>query len=108
MGRREIRNKNSISTKIFGQKPNTLVMPQTQYSPDLASCDFFLLPKLKRPMIGGRYAMIEDIKTPSKEKLNKITKNDVLKCFEDWKKHWHKCIISSGDYFEGDKIDIHE
>ena len=44
----------------------------------------------------------------SKEELNKITKNDFLKCFEDWKKPWHNCIISGGDYFEGDKIDIHE
>ncbi|UYV61312.1 hypothetical protein LAZ67_1004317 [Cordylochernes scorpioides] len=25
-------------------------------------------------------------------------------CFEDWKNRWHKCIISHGDYFEGDKI----
>ncbi|KAG5307215.1 SETMR methyltransferase, partial [Acromyrmex insinuator] len=60
------------------------------------------------PMKGRRYATIEEIKTVSKEELNKITKNDFLKCFEDWKKHWHKCIISDGDYFEGDKIDIHE
>ncbi|UYV63315.1 hypothetical protein LAZ67_2003729 [Cordylochernes scorpioides] len=29
---------------------------------------------------------------------------DFLKCFEDWKNRWHKCIISHGDYFEGDKI----
>ena len=40
--------------------------------------------------------------------IYKITKNDFLKCFEDWKKPWYKCIISGGDYFEGDKIDIHE
>ncbi|KYN36545.1 hypothetical protein ALC56_09090 [Trachymyrmex septentrionalis] len=50
----------------------------------------------------------KDIKTASKEELNKITKNNFLKCFEDWKKRWHKCIISDGDYFEGDKIDIYE
>ena len=25
-------------------------MPQQPYSPDLAPCDFFLFPKLKRPM----------------------------------------------------------
>ncbi|KAG5341362.1 GVQW3 protein, partial [Acromyrmex heyeri] len=75
--------------------------------PDLAPCDFFLFSKLKRPMKGRRYATIEEIKTASKE-LNKITKNDFLKCFEDWKKRWHKCIISDGDYFEGDKIHIHE
>ena len=26
------------------------------------------------------------------------------KCFEDWKKRWHKYIISDGGYFEADKI----
>ncbi|KAG5331324.1 SETMR methyltransferase, partial [Acromyrmex charruanus] len=92
----------------FLAKNNTLMMPQPPYSPDLIPCDFFLFPKLKRPMKGRRYATIEEIKTASKEELNKITKNDFLKCFEDWKKRWHKCIISDGDYFEGDKIHIHE
>ncbi|KAG5308114.1 SETMR methyltransferase, partial [Acromyrmex insinuator] len=89
-------------------KNNTLMMSQPPYSPDLAPCDFFLFPKLKRPMKGRRYAMIEEIKTASKEELKITRKNDFLKCFEDWKKRWHKCIISDGDYFEGDKIDIHE
>ena len=84
------------------------MMPQPPYSPDLAPCDFFLFPKLKRPMKGRSYATIEEIKAASKEELNKIIKNDVFKCFEDWKKRWHKRIISDGDYFEGDKIDIHE
>ena len=83
-------------------------MPQPPYPPDLAPCDFFLFPKLKRPMKGRSYATIEEIKAASKKELNKITKNDFLKCFEDWKKRRHKCIISDGDYFEGDKIDIHE
>ncbi|UYV80849.1 hypothetical protein LAZ67_19001982 [Cordylochernes scorpioides] len=71
----------------------------------LAPCDIFLFPKLKRPMKGRRYATLDEIKTASKEKLKKILKNDFLKCFEDWKTRWHKCIISHGDYFEGDKID---
>ncbi|UYV72599.1 HELQ, partial [Cordylochernes scorpioides] len=44
--------------------------------------------------------------TASKEELKKILKNDFLKCFEDWKNRWHKCIISHGDYFEGDKIEL--
>ncbi|UYV63887.1 hypothetical protein LAZ67_2005888 [Cordylochernes scorpioides] len=83
---------------------NTLMMPQPPYSPDLAPCDFFLFPKLKRPMKGRRYATLDEIKTASKEELKKIFKNDFLKCFEDWKNRWHKCIISHGDYFEGDKI----
>ncbi|KAG5326444.1 MOS1T transposase, partial [Acromyrmex heyeri] len=98
----------SLLVREFLSKNNTLMMPQPPYSPDLAPCDFFLFPKLKRPMKGRRYATIEEIKTASKEELNKITKNDFLKCFEDWKKRWHKYIISDGDYFEGDKIHIHE
>ena len=51
-------------------------MPQPPYFPDLASCEFFLFPKLKRSLKGRRYATIEEIKTASKEELNKITKND--------------------------------
>ncbi|UYV69956.1 hypothetical protein LAZ67_7001321 [Cordylochernes scorpioides] len=82
------------------------MMQQPPYSPDLVPCDFFLFPKLKRPMKGRRYATLDEIKTASKEELKKILKNDFLKCFEDWKNRWHKCIISHGDYFEGDKIGL--
>ena len=35
----------------FLTKINTVIMPQPPYSPDLAPCDFFLFPRLKRPMI---------------------------------------------------------
>ncbi|UYV76007.1 hypothetical protein LAZ67_13002113 [Cordylochernes scorpioides] len=98
----------SLLARNFLAKNNTLMMPQPPYSPDMAPCDFFLFPKLKRPMKGRRYAMLDEIKTASKEELKKIFKNDFLKCFEDWKNCWHKCIISHGDYFEGNKIGIHE
>ncbi|UYV63278.1 hypothetical protein LAZ67_2003639 [Cordylochernes scorpioides] len=95
----------SLLVRDFLAKNNTLMMPQPLYSSDLAPCDFFLFPKLKRPMKGRRYATLDKIKTASKEELKKILKNDFLKCFEDWKNRWHKCIISHGDYFEGDKIE---
>ncbi|UYV81684.1 hypothetical protein LAZ67_20001963 [Cordylochernes scorpioides] len=36
-------------------------MPQPPYSPDLAPCDFFLFPKLKRPIKGRRYATLDEI-----------------------------------------------
>ncbi|UYV61802.1 hypothetical protein LAZ67_1006667 [Cordylochernes scorpioides] len=52
------------------------MMPQPPYSPNLAPCDFFLFPKLKRPMKGRRYATLDEIKTASKEELKKIFKND--------------------------------
>ena len=34
------------------------------------------------------------------------TNKTFQKYFEDWKKCWHKCIISEVGYFEGDKIVI--
>ncbi|UYV64377.1 SARM1 [Cordylochernes scorpioides] len=79
----------SLLVRDFLAKNNTLMMPQPPYSPDLAPCDFFLFPKLKRPMKGRRYATLDEIKTASKEELKKIFKNDFLKCFEDWKNRWH-------------------
>ncbi|UYV80564.1 hypothetical protein LAZ67_19000694 [Cordylochernes scorpioides] len=87
----------SLLVRDFLAKNNTLMMPQPPYSPDLAPFDFFLFPKLKRPMKGRRFATLDEIKTASKEELKKISKNDFLKCFEDCKNRWHKCIIPNGD-----------
>ncbi|UYV80992.1 hypothetical protein LAZ67_19002427 [Cordylochernes scorpioides] len=42
----------SLLVRDLLAKNNTLMMPQPPYSPDLAPCDFFLFPKLKRPMKG--------------------------------------------------------
>ena len=98
----------SLLIRDFLDKNNIVIVSQPPYSPDLASCDFFLFQKLKKPMKGRRFATIEEIKTASLEELKAIQKSAFQKWFEDWKKRWHKSIISKGDYFEGDKIDIDE
>ena len=74
----------------------------------MVPCDFFLFPKLKKTMKGRRFGNIEEIKTESLKELNAIPKIAFQKCFEDCKKRWHKCIISKGEYFDGDNIDINE
>ena len=74
----------------------------------MAPCDFFLLPKIKRTLKGRRFTAIDDIKSASPKELKAISKIEFKKCFEDWKKRWYKCIISNGDYFEGDNINIDE
>ena len=97
-----------LLVRNFLAKNNTVLLSQPPYSPDLALCDFFLFPILKRPMKGRRFATIEEIKTESLRELKDIPKSAYQKCFEDWKKRWPKYIISEGDYFEGDNIEIHE
>ena len=86
----------------------SLTMPQPPYSPDMAPSDFFLFPKIKRTLKGRRFTAIDDIKSGSLKDLKAIPKIEFEKCFEDWKKRWHKCIISNGDYFEGDNINVDE
>ena len=67
---------------------------------------FLRLPKLKTPLKGKLFATIEEIKEKSKQKVLAITKSAFQKCCEDWKKRWHRCILSERGHFEGDKIVI--
>ena len=85
----------------FLAKNKTVIMPHPPYWPDLAPLDFFLFPKLTAAMKGMLFATIEKIKEKSKRELLAIPKIAFQKGFEDWKKCWHKCIISEGSYFEG-------
>ena len=98
----------SLLIRSFLAKNGTIVLQQPPYSPDLAPCDFFLFPKMKRTLKGQRFDTIDIIKQKSWQELKAIPKEAFVKCFEEWKKRWHKCIISEGDYFEGDHINIDE
>jgi len=35
--------------------------------------------------------------------IEEVKKRDYLACFENWKKRWHKCIISRGDEIDLDE-----
>ena len=74
----------SLLVSEFLIKNKTVIMPQPPYSLDLIPAGFFLFPKLKTPMKGKRFAMIEEIKEKSKQKRLAITKSVFHKCFEAW------------------------
>ena len=61
----------------------SLTMPQPPYSPDMAPCDFFLFPKIKRTLKGCRFTAIDDIKSALLKELKAILKIEFEKCFED-------------------------
>ena len=54
----------------------------------------FPLPKTEEER--KRFAMFEEIKEKSKQKLLAIPKSAFQKCFKDWKKRCHKCVTSEG------------
>ena len=98
----------SLLVREFLAKNNTVTMPQPPYSLDMVPCDFFLFSKIKRTLKGRRFTAIDDIKSASLKELKAMPKIEFEKFFEDWKKCWHKCIISNGDYIKGDNINVDE
>lgn len=86
----------------FLAKNNSVTMPQPPYSPDMAPCEFFLFPKIKRTLKGRCFTAIDDIKNSLLKELKAISKIEFEKSFGEWKKLWYKCNISNGDYLGGD------
>jgi hypothetical protein len=72
------------------------------YSPDLAPCDFALLPELKMKMKVQHFETVFDIQRESQAVLDSIKENYFHGAYEAWKKQWDHCIRSQGDYFQGD------
>jgi len=90
-----------VCDPVFGLSGVT-VIPHPPYSPDLASCDFFLFPTAKKTLKGKRFATVEEVKTASQEALNSIKLQQFQKCFTQWEIRLDKCTASNGEYFEGD------
>ena len=73
-------------------------VPQLPYSPDLASCDFSLFPKLR----GCRYVTIEEMKEAATKVIDTLIQENFYRAFQKLLKRYNKCIAAGGDYFEGD------
>ena len=73
-------------------------IPQPPYSPDLASCDFCLFPKLR----GCRYETIEEMKEAVTKVIDTLTQEDFHGAFQKLLEQYNKCIAAGRDYLEGD------
>jgi len=75
------------------------VLEHSAYSQDLAPIDFFLFLKINKILKGKHF---DDIRSNTTAALKDIPQNQFQNCFEGWPRHWHWCIVSQGEYFEGD------
>ena len=75
-------------------------VPHPHYSPDLAPCDFWLLPKLS----GCRYETIEEMKEAVTKVIDTLTQEDFHGTFKKLLERHNKCISAEGDYFEGTRV----
>jgi hypothetical protein len=70
----------------FLTKNGTTTASHTSYSPDLAPCDFFLFPRMKRYLKGKRFQNVEEMRGKTTEALKALTLQEFQNCFEQWKK----------------------
>lgn len=93
-------HKSSIVTDFLkSEKVN--VLPHPPYSPDLAPCDFFLFPKLKKHLSGRRYRSRSALGSAIHQFLLSVPKQSYENCFKNWIKRLKQCVQAGGDYFEG-------
>jgi len=95
----------ALLIREFLMKHEATIVPQLPYSSDLTPADFFLFRKLKSSLKGRRFQTVEEIEENSIWDLRAIPQNTFQDTLQNWKKHWERCIMSGGEYFEGDKFD---
>ena len=77
-------------------------VPHPPYSPNLASYDFWLFPKLKEKLRGCRYETIEEMKEAVTNVIDTFTQVDFHWTFQKFLERCNKCIAAGGDYVKGD------
>jgi len=75
------------------------LLPHPPYSPDLAPCDFFLFPKIKKMLAGKKYNKIEHLSRAVQAVVNSISQEEYYKSFESWQRRLQRCIDVEGDVF---------
>jgi len=61
------------------------LLPHPPYSPDLAPCDFFLFPNMKKWLGGKRFASNEEIIAETNAYFAKFEKPHFLESLRSWK-----------------------
>ena len=88
---------NSILVTDYLTKMGINTVPRRPYSPGIALCDFWLLPKLRR----CRYETTEEMKAALTKVIETLTREDFHGALQKLLKRYNKCIAAGGDYFEG-------
>ncbi|EGI69773.1 Mariner Mos1 transposase, partial [Acromyrmex echinatior] len=76
------------------------LLPHPPYSPDLAPCDFFLFPNLKKWLGGKKFTSNEQVIAETEAYFAEFDKSYFSEGLQKWQKRWEKCILLKGDYVE--------
>lgn len=91
----------SVIVQTYLKDNHIQVLPHPPYSPDLAPCDFWLNPLIKKYMRGRRFESRSAVGSALFQCVNSIPKIEYKNAFQEWLKRLEKCIQHKGEYFEG-------
>ena len=74
------------------------LLPRPAYSPDLASCDYFLFQNLKKCLVGKRFGSNEEVITETNAYFERLEKTYYLEGIKKLEKRWTKRIDLKRDY----------
>jgi len=73
------------------------------YSPDLAPCDFWAFPTLKRQLRGKRFSSDDEVRNATAAVLKEMSQNNLFHVFKSFINRCKKCIQCEGCYFEKER-----
>ena len=82
------------------------LIPHPAYSLDLAPSDFFLLPNLKKDILGFHFRSDEEVVTAVEEWVNGKDPEFFSSGLMALEHCWSKCITLEGNYIEKEEVDL--
>lgn len=91
----------AAATREFLADNGISTLPHPPYSPDLAPCDFWFFPTIKRALKGRRFESDDEMEEAANEAIQNIPPEEFGNFMDKWLSRAHKCIQFDGGYFEG-------
>ena len=79
---------------------NIDTLPHPPYSPDLAPCDFYLFPLLKKTLVGRTFKSRTALGSAVFQCLSRLPREAFKSAFLQWIERMQKCVAKGGEYFE--------
>lgn len=76
------------------------VLVHPPYSPDLAPCDFYMFPLLKRHLKGQKFTSNMAVKRAVDNWIKSRDADFYVHGFRKWVERWERCVERGGDYVE--------
>lgn len=75
-------------------------IPHPPYSPDLAPCDFYFFPQLKRDLKGNHYTSDDEMKAAVQSWIREKSEEFFSDGMKKLVTRWEKCVSFNGNYIE--------